>query len=181
MKPNITAAIPALVLAVGLAFSPALASAQTETEAEDANAVAERQAAATELVAVSQVGAMVDQLTFLFTNDILPMLVRHNPGKDELLEEIVKEEVSGAASDIAPHMISFMSEIWARHFTLEEIQSLTAFYRTPAGKKLLKMQPIIAQESNKAGVELSKQASYYAMSRLRERMKAEELVIPDRL
>ncbi len=177
MKPIIPATVPVLVLAFSLVLLPIKSSAQTETDNSDI----ERQIAATELVAVSQVDAMTEQLKFLFTNDILPLLIQSNPGKEEALSKIVTEEVGGAAADIAPQMISFMSEIWARHFTVEEIRAMTEFYRTPAGKKLLKMQPVIAQESNKAGVELSKQASYYAMSRLRERMNAEDLVIPDRL
>ncbi len=187
MKPIISATLPAFVLAFGLAYLPMVsfaqteAGAETEIETETDTKLVERQIAAAELVAVSQVDAMVEQLTFLFTNDILPLLIEANPGMEDTLHTIVVEEVSAAAEEIAPNMISFMSTIWARHFTIEEIRELTAFYRTSVGQKLLEMQPVIAQESNKSGVELSKQASYHAMNRLRERMNAENLVVPNRL
>lgn len=173
MKPT----IPAVALSLALALSPVMSSAQTDAIQKDV----EERVAATELVTVSQVDAMVEQMTFLFTHDILPLLIRENPGKDELLKTIVTEEVTGATKDMAPHLVSFMTEIYLRNFTHEEILAITEFYRSPAGQKLLKMQPVISRDSQKAGVELSKQTSFHAMSRIRERMKAEELVMPPRL
>ncbi len=39
---------------------------------------------------------------------------------------------------------------YARAFTAEELKAIAAFYRTPAGSKLLRTQPQIAQEVNRA-------------------------------
>jgi uncharacterized protein len=38
-------------------------------------------------------------------------------------------------------------QIYARHFTVEDLDQLSAFYRSPIGKKMLTKMPVIMQES----------------------------------
>lgn len=44
-----------------------------------------------------------------------------------------------------------MADVYARHFTSDDVRQLLAFYRTPVGQKLLAMQPAVLQESMAAG------------------------------
>jgi hypothetical protein len=37
--------------------------------------------------------------------------------------------------------------IYARHFTVDELKQITAFYRNPVGQKMLEKLPIVTQES----------------------------------
>jgi uncharacterized protein len=44
--------------------------------------------------------------------------------------------------------------LYARHFTAEEVKALTAFYRSPAGKKSLQAMPMLMAESAQAAQKL---------------------------
>jgi len=46
---------------------------------------------------------------------------------------------------------AFVTQIYDRHFTANELRQLLAFYRTPIGRKLLAEQPAVMQESIVAG------------------------------
>ena len=48
-------------------------------------------------------------------------------------------------------LVELIIPIYDRHFSIEEIEDLIAFYQTPTGKKLVKTQPIIMEESMLAG------------------------------
>lgn len=41
--------------------------------------------------------------------------------------------------------------VYARHFTVEEMESMIAFYRTPTGQKLISKLPVITEESMAVG------------------------------
>ena len=60
--------------------------------------------------------------------------------------------------------IEMVIPIYERHFTHDEIEQLIAFYESPIGKKMIKVQPQIVTESMTAGQEWAK--------RLIERIKA---------
>ncbi|MCK8044207.1 DUF2059 domain-containing protein [Shewanella sp. 1CM18E] len=48
-------------------------------------------------------------------------------------------------------LVEMTVPIYQKYLTEEEVQALNAFYDTPAGKKLIKVQPRIMQESMMAG------------------------------
>jgi hypothetical protein len=54
--------------------------------------------------------------------------------------ERIQAENLGKTTDGAP-------AVYARHFTLSEMQQLIAFYRTPAGQKLTEQMPQLAAET----------------------------------
>ena len=41
--------------------------------------------------------------------------------------------------------------VYARHFTVEEMESMIAFYRTPTGQKLVSKLPVLTEESMMVG------------------------------
>ncbi|MFB3046030.1 MAG: DUF2059 domain-containing protein [Acidiferrobacterales bacterium] len=41
--------------------------------------------------------------------------------------------------------------VYARHFTVAEMESMIAFYRTPAGQKLVSKLPVLTEESTMVG------------------------------
>lgn len=44
--------------------------------------------------------------------------------------------------------------LYARHFSADEVKALTAFYRSPAGKKSLQVMPMLMAESGQAAQKL---------------------------
>lgn len=51
----------------------------------------------------------------------------------------------------AKELINMTAEIYAKHFTAQELDELIAFYKTPIGKKLIEKLPIITSESMEKG------------------------------
>ena len=51
----------------------------------------------------------------------------------------------------APQLIDSISVLYARTFTLAELQSLVAFYRSPVGRRLRDVQPALMTESATIG------------------------------
>jgi hypothetical protein len=56
-----------------------------------------------------------------------------------------------AAREQKGELGAIVTQIYDRHFTVDELRQLLAFYRTPIGRKLLAEQPAITQEAMAAG------------------------------
>ena len=65
-------------------------------------------------------------------------------------------------------LVGMIIPIYEKHLTHEEIKQLIAFYESPIGKKLIKVQPQIMMESMAAGEEWGKKLVQRAMEKLRE-------------
>ncbi|MDB5550531.1 MAG: hypothetical protein JWL86_515 [Rhizobium sp.] len=98
-------------------------------------------------------------------------------------EPIINEVVDGKAIEFAKRRTDLENEaakVYATSFTLEELNQITAFYTSPAGKKLIANGPIALRELNKAadiwatGVsrDLTKAASDAIEAKLAEANKA---------
>jgi len=61
-----------------------------------------------------------------------------SPKVRKIFNEIIKNELE--------HSLTLMTQLYAHYFTLEEINKITSFYTTPAGKKLVKNTPEIIKE-----------------------------------
>ena len=79
-------------------------------------------------------------------------------------------------TEIDPNdLIEMIIPIYAKHFTHEEIKQLIAFYESPIGKKMIKVQPQIMMESMAAGEEWGKDLAKKIMKKLHEEeMQSEE-------
>jgi uncharacterized protein len=47
-----------------------------------------------------------------------------------------------------------MVAIYARHFSLEDIQVITKFYESPIGQRMVKEMPDVSRESQTAGMQM---------------------------
>lgn len=68
-------------------------------------------------------------------------------------EPIINEVVDAKAIEIASRRSDLENEaakVYATTFTVEELNAITAFYTSPAGKKLIANGPIALRELNKA-------------------------------
>lgn len=52
-----------------------------------------------------------------------------------------------------------MVPIYARAFTMEDIQEMTKFYESPVGQKMVKQLPQVTQESQNTGVQIEQNAA----------------------
>jgi len=65
-------------------------------------------------------------------------------------------------------LIELIIPIYEKHFTVEDIHQVTAFYKSPVGRKFVSLQPQIMQESIAAGQRWGAQIAQQVMQELQQ-------------
>src|ERR1700733_11172630 len=67
-----------------------------------------------------------------------------------------------------PHSLTEMViPIYDQHLSSEDLKELLAYYQSPFGQRMLKVLPVVAQESQEAGFKIGQKAAQEAMEELR--------------
>lgn len=96
----------------------------------------------------------IDERVFAIIEDEVKLIIK---------QEIV--EKNGLAKIAHP--------IYSKHFTTEELKQMIELNNTPFGKKVLRVMPLITQESMKAGQELGQSIAPKIQSRIAARFEKE--------
>lgn len=86
--------------------------------------------------------------------------------KRERAVAILEEEMRREATP--ERVVDELIPIYERHLTGEEVKSLIAFYESPAGRKLISVQPQLIKESATIGDKLAGAAARRVVGRFRE-------------
>lgn len=89
-------------------------------------------------------------------------LINHGNGGHDRLVAILVEEFSASIKRRYPELKAAAAREYAKAFTLEELTALNAFYLTPAGIKLLAVQPELEANLSHASQEIGRAAGYEA-------------------
>jgi hypothetical protein len=103
------------------------------------------------IAALTNAQATGDQVLSLIMPQLTELVVRANPGKEAEARTIMDQKVAPAMREMLPEMVELTAQIYARHFTVEELTQLTEFYGTPLGRKLIATQPALITEAGQAG------------------------------
>ena len=135
-----------------LAIIPLLAilSFSTEVYAEPASAESVKQL-------MNKTGA--GELGVQAMNQMLPALKNMVPEAPEAFWKDYMAEFN------PEDLIEMTVPIYQKYLTEAEVQALNDFYDTPAGKKLIKVQPLIMQESMMAGQQWGQAAAQDVMNK----------------
>ena len=68
-------------------------------------------------------------------------------------------------------MVDGIATVYAKNFTVGELVEIEAFYRRPAGQKLLDKSPAIMQQSAQVGQDVSRKATEELRARLSEALR----------
>ena len=68
-------------------------------------------------------------------------------------------------------MVSAAAMVYANNFTLDDLREIEAFYRRPAGQKLLQKSQVIAQQIEQIGQEGARKAADDLRTRLTELLR----------
>ena len=100
---------------------------------------------------IAAVGATVNFDTILPTiaGQIKQQLIQATPNYEPVITEIVDDEAIKIAARRS-NLEQEAAKVYAQTFTMEELNAITAFYTSPAGKKLLENGPIAQRELAKA-------------------------------
>jgi uncharacterized protein len=141
-------AMPLLrVLAILLLLAGASERASAQAAAPQAAPSADALAAANELFAILSVD-MMTQLTAQVTNAFWPSVEEKARAEkiDDATIAQLRKEFDRIQLDNVSAVLKEAPPIYARHFTVSELQELAAFYRTPTGAKALRELPQVMGE-----------------------------------
>lgn len=94
-------------------------------------------------------------------NQMLPALKQMIPEAPEVFWQDIMNEVD------ANEIIELTIPIYQKYLTQEDIVALNKFYDSPAGKKMIKVQPVIMQESMIVGQAWGEQLAQRVISKYR--------------
>ena len=155
-------ALCAVILACAAALAPA--SAQDEV---DPDALA----AAVELVEAANMDAMFDTVLPLFGKQIVDLVLKVKPELKGKVEPLVDEFLTTALSDGRAEFMQEMAKLYARRLTVEELNDVTAFYRTPTGKRLVAILPDLQVEASEIGQQWGGKIAQQTFEKLRAKLK----------
>jgi hypothetical protein len=100
---------------------------------------------------IAAVGATAnfDAILPTIAGQIKEQLIQATPNYEPVITEIVDEkaiEIAARRADLEQEA----AKVYAQTFTMEELNAITTFYTSPAGKKLLENGPIAQRELAKA-------------------------------
>ncbi len=81
-------------------------------------------------------------------------MTQQNPGMEDYRDVLLKWATNTLSWE---KMGPRMTDLYMRTFTEAEVRELTAFYKTPIGKKTLEQLPTLMQEGMKIGMELAQE------------------------
>ncbi len=124
-------------------------------------------AKAKELMQVSNLASMRDQLVALVEAQIATLVLDANPGAEDKVDRAVTDVIRPALTRRIPEYLDLAAGVYADHFTRAELEQLVSFYKSPLGRKLEREQgeliPAITQMSkewvNRVGNEVLKDAA----------------------
>jgi hypothetical protein len=108
---------------------------------------------------------------------MLTVFRRQSPNLPEETYKLVEQMLSDEMRKELPQMTTINAQIYANHFTLDELKAIDAFYQTPAGQKIVSEAPKIFRETVPLGALWGRQAAQAAMQRVIEQLRAKGVKI----
>jgi len=154
-----------LALIAALAFGWVVSAGAARAQAPTPGALA----AAKELVTIKGGGGMFDPLIpgviESAKNQFLPTHPNLSGPLTEVANQLHKEYAPKRAE-----LLDLVATIYAKHFTEAELKEITAFYRSPAGKKMAAQEPIAINQSLTAAQDWANKFSDTVLERFRNEM-----------
>ena len=135
-----------------------------------------KETALRDLIVLIKVDTLATQLFQQTIPTVIPTLRTAFPDLPERGFQIFEEELLKAFERGKPELMTEITRIYAKRFTLAEIEYLAQFYRTPIGQKYLSELPAITQEALAFGQEWGARLGKQAGQRRGERIADEGLM-----
>lgn len=144
----------------------ALASPAAYAQQPSATAIA----TAKEIVTITGATTLFNPLIAGVVEQAKLLFLQQNPGLAKDLNEISAK----LRSDLAPRFEELVNDVaknYATSFTEQELKDILAFYKTPAGKKLISDQPKVVDESLKYAQTWANTLSEQVIAKMRDELK----------
>jgi uncharacterized protein len=151
-----------------VALGLALAAASVSAEAQQPSAAT--LANARELVDIKGVKNLVEPVVMGVVQQTTGTILQTNPGLSKDLDE-VSAQLRAEYQPRIGEMTNEIVRLYAQRFTDQELKEAVAFYKSPAGKKILTEEPKILDESYARIQQWANRLQDEVMSRVRVEMK----------
>jgi uncharacterized protein len=147
----------------GVAAQPAHAPGQPAKAAPTAAASADKPDAAKDaairhLMDITETSKMGDNISMYVTNQVRQVLSQALP-PDRLAKLMASFSQKLSATAPTSAVTDAAVPIYAKAFSMEDIQALIQFYESPLGKRVVKALPQVAQESEQLGVQMQQKGA----------------------
>jgi uncharacterized protein len=117
-----------------------------------------KEAAVRHLMDVTESSKLGDNIKAVLTDRIRNIMSRNmSPDKLPKFMDAFSQRFATASPSSA--VTDAMVPIYARAFSMEDIQEITKFYESPVGQKMVKQLPQVTQESQNTGVQIEQNAA----------------------
>lgn len=142
----------------GTPAQPGQASAQAQAEAPAEKIDPAKEAAIRHLIELTEVSKLGDNIASAMVVRVREVMGRAIPADQlpKFMDEFTPKYTASAPTSAVTDAIV---PIYAKHFSMEDIQALTKFYETPLGQRLVKSMPDVAEESQSAGARIDQKAA----------------------
>ena len=124
-------------------------------------------------------GGMAERYQESFSRVMITQLMRRDREFPEKEFDSVKDETKKVISEKLPELTKKMVDVYARHYTREDVKQIAAFYKTPIGMKVIKETPLISKESMAIGNNWGKELLPILQARVEERLKKNGYKAPE--
>jgi len=160
------AATAALWLALLIAI-PAAKADTAKAKAVDPD----RFAAVIELLGHLEIDSIGNDMFAMMAERTVPIMRRRVPDLPEGAYALLHEELAAAFRAGTRELIATNARLYAEHLSPEDVTQMNAFYATPAGQKMLKVLPMLMQQSYHMSQEWIQQVNREATRNWTERLK----------
>jgi len=148
-------------------------SAQTSTSTgEQQTFTSEQLHAAQRAIDASKATEGFDQILPTLAEQTQGLFTRSYPALTAQIEEVTTQ-VAIEMAQRRPQLDRTIQEIWARRFSVEELNEITAFYTSPIGEKVADLSPSISALSVGASKQWADALSTEMVEEVRRRMQAQ--------
>jgi uncharacterized protein len=126
-----------------------------------------KDAAIRHLMNITQTAKLGDDISAYLTNQVRGIMSRSLPADrlPKFMDAFSQKFAAGAPSAA---VTTAAVTIYARAFSMEDIQGLIQFYESPLGQRVVKQLPQVSQESQSAGVQIEQNAAMVTLESMQD-------------
>ena len=175
------ALLPLFLYAAGPALAQAPAAGKSQTSATQSEQAGQtgtpgtratetidpaKEAAIRHLMDLTGAGKIAEQMLDAMMPD-MRAIISQSLGQNARAEQFLKDFFAKFRTHFNDQdIVNAIVPVYARHFSLEDIQALNQFYETPAGQRVVRELPQVTRESQAAGAALGQKIALQTLSEL---------------
>ena len=155
--------------------APAAASAPADKPAEKLDAA--KETAIRHLMDITETSKMGDNLNAAITRQVHEVMGKAIP-QDQLPKFMDTFSQKFAVAAPSSAVTDSMVPVYAKNFTMEDIQGLIKFYESPLGQQVVKVMPGVVQQSQASGLAIDQKAAISTLRSMSEEYPQLKQMLP---